>query len=74
MGHQDHIQRQPSRPAPTSGSNTGNLQITYYKDDNKDSGEWDVWDVSTYPLPEGMDIGCPEVSRIQPDAVNRRGF
>ncbi|GFF25109.1 putative ankyrin repeat protein MM_0045 [Aspergillus udagawae] len=51
-----------SRPAPTSGSNPGKVEITYYKDD-------DVWNISQFPLPEGIYIGCPEVSSVAPDAV-----
>jgi hypothetical protein len=58
-----------TRPAPTSGSNPASVKITYYKDDHKESGEWDVWDISQYPLPEGEFLGCPELSSIPPLAV-----
>jgi hypothetical protein len=56
-------------PPLTSGSNPGKVEITYYKDDGKKSGEWDVWNISQFPLPEGIYIGCPEVLSVAPDAV-----
>ncbi|KAI9039615.1 glycoside hydrolase family 71 protein [Aspergillus affinis] len=61
-----------SRPAPTSGSDKGKLEITYYRDSSKSTGEWDVWNTSTFPLPEGILIGCPDASRVKPDAVNTK--
>jgi hypothetical protein len=69
--HGDHHKAtsSDSRPTPTSGSNPGKVEITYYKDDGKKSGEWDVWNISQFPLPEGIYIGCPEVSSVAPDAV-----
>ncbi|RHZ43443.1 glycoside hydrolase family 71 protein [Aspergillus thermomutatus] len=59
----------PSGPAPSNGPYLGRIKISYYKDDRKDTGEWDLYQYYENELSGGP--GCPEV--VKPDFVKTDG-